>query len=122
MKILFVFLQFGTSMAEPLSTTQLTVFWGVILSFVGLFFLFLFRTNKIINAKSQTNIQKTATSQTMNPGDEIHDEAAAAIALAIHMYQSEIHDKESFTITLKKVSKIYSPWSSKIYGLRKNPR
>jgi hypothetical protein len=49
-------------------------------------------------------------------------EEAAAIALAIHMYKREIHDMESLTITLKKVSRVYSPWSSKIYTLRQNPR
>ena len=53
---------------------------------------------------------------------EVSDEVAAAIALAIHMYKIEIHDMESLTITLKKVSRIYSPWSSKIYTLRQNPR
>jgi len=122
MKNLFVLLQFGTSLTEPLSNTQVVVFWGVVLSFIALFVYFLFRTNKIINEKSQSNLQKTTVSQTMNHGNEIHEEAAAAIALAIHMYLDEIHDKESFTITLKKVSKIYSPWSSKIYTLRQNPR
>ena len=52
----------------------------------------------------------------------VSDEEAAAIALAIHMYKIELHDMESLTITLKKVSRIYSPWSSKIYTLRQNPR
>lgn len=52
----------------------------------------------------------------------VAEEEAAAIALAINMYQTEIHDLESLTITLKKVSRVYSPWSSKIYTLRQNPR
>jgi hypothetical protein len=52
----------------------------------------------------------------------VAEEEAAAIALAIHMYKREIHDMESLTITLKKVSRVYSPWSSKIYTLRQNPR
>jgi hypothetical protein len=52
----------------------------------------------------------------------VTDEEAAAIALAIHMYKREMHDMESLTITLKKVSRIYSPWSSKIYTIRQNPR
>lgn len=44
-------------------------------------------------------------------------EENAAIAMAIHLLFSEIHDEESNVITIRKISKTYSPWSSKIYGL-----
>jgi len=122
MKILFIFLQFGASISEPLSTTQLSVFWGIVLLLVALFIYFLIRTNKIVDAKNLLTVQKETVKQNPNISAEIHEETAAAIALAIHMYKTEMHDQESFTITLKKVSKIYSPWSSKIYTLRQNPR
>jgi Na+-transporting methylmalonyl-CoA/oxaloacetate decarboxylase gamma subunit len=49
-------------------------------------------------------------------------ELNAAIALALYMYQNQIHDMESFRLTINKVSRNYSPWSSKIYGLRKFPK
>ncbi len=49
-------------------------------------------------------------------------EVNAAIAMAIHLYYEEIHDKENTVLTINKVSRTYSPWSSKIYGLRQNPR
>lgn len=122
MKILFIFLQFGASISEPLSNTQSSIFWGVLLILVVLFFYFLYRTNKIVDAKNLLTTQKDTVRQNPNISAEIHEETAAAIALAIHMYKSDLHDQESFTITLKKVSKIYSPWSSKIYTLRQNPR
>ncbi|MDR2907839.1 MAG: OadG family protein [Bacteroidales bacterium] len=44
-------------------------------------------------------------------------EASAAIAMALHLYYDEAHDKESEIITIKSVMRRYSPWSSKIYGL-----
>ncbi len=122
MKMLFIFLQFGTSISDPLSNTKTFIFWGVILAFVVLFIYFLYRTNKLIDAKKQSNKLQEVTVRQPNSSAEIHEETAAAIALAIHMYQNDLHDQESFTITLKKVSKIYSPWSSKIYTLRQNPR
>ncbi len=53
--------------------------------------------------------------------DGVHDltgEINAAIAAAIHLYRSELHDFEDTVLTMKKVSRTYSPWSSKIYGLR----
>lgn len=49
-------------------------------------------------------------------------ELNAAIGLALYLYQNQIHDLESFTVTINKVSRNYSPWSSKIYGLRKFPK
>ena len=45
-------------------------------------------------------------------GDE-----SAAIAAAISIILNEQHDLESGTITIKRVSKRYSPWSSKIYAM-----
>ena len=47
-------------------------------------------------------------------------EVNAAIGLALYTYFNELHDEESNVITIKKISKFYSPWSSKIYGLRGN--
>lgn len=49
-------------------------------------------------------------------------EINAAIAMALFLYRSELHDHEQTILTIKKVAKTYSPWSSKIYGLRKLPR
>ena len=50
------------------------------------------------------------------------DEISAVIAATIHMYLQEVHDFENYSLTIKRIDKIYSPWSSKIYGLRKWPR
>lgn len=52
------------------------------------------------------------------PLTELSGEVNAAIAAAIHLYRSELHDFEDTVLTIKKVSKTYSPWSSKIYGVR----
>lgn len=54
--------------------------------------------------------------------EEISGEINAAIAAAIFLYKSELHDYENTILTIKKVSRTYSPWSSKIYGLRNNPK
>lgn len=53
---------------------------------------------------------------------EMSGEVNAAIAMALYLYQSELHDEENTVLTIKKVSRNYSPWSSKIYTLRKSPR
>jgi hypothetical protein len=43
------------------------------------------------------------------------DEQFAAIAAAIFMYNSELHDEENAIMTINKVARAYSPWNSKIY-------
>ena len=60
--------------------------------------------------KQQTETQQVEKVKTS--GDEI-----AAIAMALHLYKSELHDSESLTLTINKISRTYSPWSSKIYGI-----
>ena len=54
--------------------------------------------------------------------ETISGEVNAAIVMTLYLYQNELHDIENTVLTIKKVSRSYSPWSSKIYGLRKNPR
>jgi Na+-transporting methylmalonyl-CoA/oxaloacetate decarboxylase gamma subunit len=58
---------------------------------------------------------------TPNSGVAMSGEVNAAIAMALHLYQSEMHDFENTVLTIQKVSRTYSPWSSKIYTLRKVP-
>jgi|GEM_PF-1140570 len=53
---------------------------------------------------------------------DIHDttsELGAAIGLALYFYRNELHDNENTILTIQKAAKAYSPWSSKIYGIRK---
>ncbi|MFV0346384.1 MAG: OadG family protein [Bacteroidales bacterium] len=50
----------------------------------------------------------------------IEGNVVAAISLAIHNFFNEMHDKEAAIVTIKKVRKAYSPWSSKIYGVMNN--
>ena len=120
MKTNYINLQFGASMTEALSESQLIILWGSIILFVALFIFFLIRTDKIISKKNHTSDHYLSKDNA--GGRNVTDEEAAAIALAINMYRNDLHDMESLTITLKKVSRIYSPWSSKIYTLRQNPK
>ena len=52
-----------------------------------------------------------------------HDsgEEIAAIVMALHEHLNA-HDTENTILTINKVKRAYSPWSSKIYGLRELPR
>ncbi|OMP30026.1 OadG family protein [Mangrovimonas sp. DI 80] len=54
------------------------------------------------------------------PGNEFTGEVAAAISMGIHLYLDEQHDNENAVLTIKQARKMYSPWSSKIYGAYNN--
>ena len=49
-------------------------------------------------------------------------EEAAAIAMALHEFMNDAHDVEDMILTINKVKRTYSPWSSKIYTLRQTPK
>lgn len=55
-------------------------------------------------------------------GAVVHDsgEEIAAIAMALYDHLNA-HDTENTVLTINKVKRAYSPWSSKIYGLREVP-
>jgi len=53
--------------------------------------------------------------------DEISGETLAAISLALHLYHQQMLGLEDAVMTFKNAAKTYSPWSSKIYGLRRTP-
>lgn len=63
------------------------------------------------DAAAPANIKST----THDSGEEI-----AAIVMALHEHLNA-HDSESAILTINKVKRAYSPWSSKIYGLREVP-
>ena len=53
---------------------------------------------------------------------EAPGEIFAAIAMALYEMQSDVHDVEDTVLTITRVKRSYSPWSSKIYTLRETPQ
>lgn len=53
---------------------------------------------------------------------EVSGEVFAAISAALYLYETEQHDQESAILTINRVAKSYSPWSSKLYGLTQTPQ
>ena len=51
---------------------------------------------------------------------EVPSNDIVAIAMALHLFYDEVHDNESNVITIKRIERRYSPWSSKIYGVINN--
>lgn len=101
---------------------------GYLIVFFALVLLFLVFNNlpKLLkmNLRSRLQERRKRSGKPELTEEELMDtpgEVNAAISTALYMYFNELHDEESNIITMDKISKRYSPWSSKIYGLRNNP-
>ncbi len=97
--------------------------WLIVFAALVLLVIVFTQTPKIIYYQTRKKL-KQQTKQTVISNSEFHipGDTSAAISMALHLYFSELHDEESNVITIKRVRKTYSPWSSKIYGLRVWPR
>lgn len=96
-----------------MTISAISVVFSVLL-FLSLFFLFLSRFLKRMTSKpAKTNLVRPAAKI-----DEIPGEVIAAISAAIVELENDVHDIEHTIITIERTRRTYSPWSSKIYGLR----
>ena len=73
------------------------------------------------NAMKAVGVTDKKEAREKNLGSHSGEEAAA-IAMAMHEYLNDAHDVEDMILTINKVKRTYSPWSSKIYTLRQNPK
>lgn len=70
---------------------------------------------KILNMNKKKTVHKPG--QKVEKPVSISAEMNAAVSTAIYLYFHEMHDDESLEMTIKKIQKSYSPWSSKIYSM-----
>ncbi len=99
-------------------TAMAVVFCGLIL-----LYLCFKQIAKLSIAASKRNAQRAASSapakQVSGP---VSGEVLAAIGAALYELSEDNHDIENTVLTIRKVQRAYSPWSSKIYGLREVPK
>ncbi|MFI3259562.1 MAG: OadG family protein [Rikenellaceae bacterium] len=115
--------------SDPYGLTVAFISVSVVLSALIILGLLIWSFSKVMiyMAKRQSEIARKKSLK--NPKAVVHDEDAddsgeviAAIALALKLNKEALHDKESEVITINRVARSYSPWSSKIYGLTRKPR
>ena len=110
----------GTPVTESGNSGKIVV--AVIIIAVAILYMVLKRLGYFgtKGTSESIEIQPAAAPELIQDG--LSGEVTAAIVMAMYLYSSEIHDQEDPVITMIRVSRTYSPWSSKIYGLRKSPR
>jgi Na+-transporting methylmalonyl-CoA/oxaloacetate decarboxylase gamma subunit len=106
---------------DRISEGYLILITGLLIVFSALLILVLFfkyglpmllYSYKMITKKRTIQIGK----QPATNNEEFTGEIAAAISAAVHLYLNDNHDTENAVLTIKQARKLYSPWSSKIYG------
>jgi glutaconyl-CoA/methylmalonyl-CoA decarboxylase subunit delta len=115
---------------DPYGALMAIIGMGIVFTILLLLFFVFSNTPKLYTADFKGKLaalfssgrkQKVIVDQQEKPGikpSDLSGEVNAAIAAAIFLYRSELHDYENTVLTINKVSRTYSPWSSKIYGLR----
>lgn len=96
---------------------------GYLIVFTALLILYFVFNNipKLIEWQTRSRLKKKGKIQEAEDKEReilLPGTVNAAISTALYLYMNELHDEEQAVITIKKVSKTYSPWSSKIYGMR----
>ena len=87
----------------------------VALSVMAYLFIRLHWVQDLIARRAQLKASGSGAEE--KPKAVMTGEENAAIAAALYLYFSEMHDEEKYVMTIRKVSRTYSPWSSKIYGI-----
>ncbi|MDW5287963.1 OadG family protein [Formosa sp. PL04] len=98
-----------------LVTGLLIVFGGLIL--LTLFFKYALPLILYIYKLISKGPDKKVSDISPKLNEDFTGEIAAAISAAIHLHLNEQHDNENAILTIKQARKMYSPWSSKIYGV-----
>ena len=96
---------------------------GYIVVFCVLFLLYLvFSTlSKVLLYQAKKKCKDKGRDDCANAKDFTPSgDVNAAISMALHMYFNEMHDEESGVLTVKRIARRYSPWSSKIYNVMGN--
>lgn len=103
-------------------TAMSVVFFGLLVLFLAFKFVGV-TAMKFIRRKEMKASGITSVSEAKDKGmGKTSGEVYAAIAMALHEMQNDVHDVEDTVLTISKVKRIYSPWSSKIYTLRETPK
>lgn len=110
---------------DPMGLGMTMTAMAVVFSGLILLYLVFKQTGKAAVSASQRRAKKAAgvteVADATAPG-ELSGEVLVAIGMALYELDQDVHDIENTVLTIQKVKRTYSPWSSKIYGLRELPR
>mgnify|MGYP006281595723 CR=1 FL=1 len=96
----------------------ITGYLVVFVSLIVLYLMFRYVLPLVFKIKMYRRAAREGRAVDESEKKPLTGEVNAAIATALYLYFDEIHDYESNIITIRKVSRSYSPWNSKLYNMR----
>lgn len=90
----------------------------VFAALISLYFVFQY-IPVLLNLMTKRKLKSKGVPDVVIDDLTITGEVSAAISTALHLFFNEMHDDEKTVLTITKISKRYSPWSSKIYNVTK---
>ena len=97
---------------------------GYLVVFVSLLLLATIITNfqKFLHSKQRKKLKSVGHRAADADDLSISGDGRVTISTALFLHYEEKHDLENTVLTIKRVQRTYSPWSSKLYGLREYPK
>lgn len=97
---------------------------GYLVVFISLLLLYMVFVNltKFLQRRLKKKLEAKGEEISHKKEISVSGEINAAISTALYLYLEEIENLDDAVLTIKKVQKTYSPWSSKFYGLRQFPK
>lgn len=89
----------------------------VLIALAGLYYVFRYILPNVLHLETRSRLRRQGRQLPEGENPTMIGDVSAAIAMALYLYVNELHDEENTVMTIKKVAKTYSPWSSKIYGV-----
>lgn len=89
----------------------------VFFALVLLYYIFTYLAKGLLWKKKRQLIKENKAHKIEDEQLIVPGEVATAIAMSLYLSRI-LHDEESDILTIKRVDKTYTPWSSKIYGMR----
>ena len=95
----------------------------IVISIVLIVLFLFFKLFAIISIRSAENRKAKLTGVKIKASKSEHvpGEVYAAISMALYELSNDAHDIEHMVLTIERTRRPYSPWSSKIYGMRQLP-
>jgi glutaconyl-CoA/methylmalonyl-CoA decarboxylase subunit delta len=100
-----------TGLSVMIAVVGYVIVFGALIILYGIFN----SLPKLINLSLRRKMRKSGKAESEEIM-HIEGNIAAAITMALYLNLNETHDEESDIITIKRISKQYRPWSSKIYS------
>jgi hypothetical protein len=100
----------GGGLVLLLTLTGLVILYSVFKRY-GKDFIAVKKNRRVKNIAQDIDTDSDVIPTNMFAGSE----EFAAVATVIFMYNRELHDQETTIMTINKVARAYSPWSSKLY-------